>query len=262
MDKIVTASPKPKSRGIYLLPNLFTIGSLFAGFYAIVAGIKGFYEVAAISIFIAMLMDGVDGRIARLTNTTTAFGAELDSLTDLISFGLAPALVMYIWALSSMGKVGWLAAFIYTVGAALRLARFNTQLGKTDKRYFQGLSSTLAGGFMASVIWLSIDFGINPHEFSILLTIFTALIGILMVSNIRYRSFKDVDLKNHVPFVVILIAVLVIVLISVEPSIVLFAIFFLYVCSGPIETIWSLHKKKRLRKQLSKEEPQKPSMQK
>lgn len=259
MENIATESPKSKGRGIYLLPNLFTIGSLFAGFYAIVSGIKGSYEAAAISIFIAMVMDGLDGRVARLTNTVTAFGAELDSLTDLVSFGLAPALVMYSWALSDLGKIGWLAAFIYTVGAALRLARFNTQLGKVDKRYFQGLSSTLAGGFMASVIWLGIDLQINPHSINILLTVFTIVLGILMVSNIRYNSFKDFDLKNHVPFVVILITVLVIVLISVEPSMVLFALFFLYVCSGPIATIWGLHKKKKVRKQTMKEGSQKTS---
>jgi len=242
-----------KQRGIYLLPNLLSITSLFAGFYAIVAALKGIYDTAAISIFIAMIMDGLDGRIARLTNTVTVFGAELDSLIDMVSFGVAPALVMYSWALSSLGKIGWLAAFIYVAAGALRLARFNTQIGKSDKRYFQGLSITLSAGLMASVIWLGRDLEILPHNFSILLATLTTLLGVLMVSNIRYRSFKDTDLRNHVSFVVMLIIVVILVLISIDPSKFLFAVFFLYACSGPITTIWELRKKRKARKTLQRQ---------
>lgn len=238
-----------KSRGIYLLPNLFTIGSLFAGFYAIVAALKGIYDTAAISIFIALIMDGLDGRVARLTNTVTAFGAELDSLADMVSFGIAPALVIYSWALSSLGKIGWLAAFIYTAATALRLARFNTQLGIVDKRYFQGLSSTMSAAVIASAVWLGRDLEIPPHSYSVLLAILTTLTGILMVSNIRYLSFKDADLKNHVPFVVLLAAVVVVVLISIDPAKVLFAVCFIYACSGPVATIWGLYRHKKARKQ-------------
>lgn len=237
-----------KKFGIYLLPNLFTISSLFAGFYAIVAALKGIYDHAAISIFIAIIMDGLDGRVARLTNTVTAFGAQLDSLTDLVSFGVAPALVMYSWALTNLGKPGWLAAFIYTVSTALRLARFNTQLPKADKHYFQGLSSTAAAAVMASAIWLCRDLGIPPQSLNILLALLTAILGILMVSNIRYQSFKDADLKNHVPFVVMLIIVVIIVLISIDPAKVLFSACFIYACSGPATTIWRLRRHKKERK--------------
>lgn len=257
MDEAKETAINIKQRGIYLLPNLLTITSLFAGFYAIVTALKGNYDTAAISIFIAMIMDGLDGRVARLTNTVTAFGAELDSLVDMVSFGVAPALVMYSWGLSNLGKIGWLAAFVYVAAGALRLARFNTQLGKADKRYFQGLSITLSAGVMASVIWLGRDLEILPHNFSILLAILTALLGVLMVSNIRYRSFKDADLRNHVPFVVMLIIVVILVLISIDPSKFLFAIFFLYACSGPVATVWGLHKKRKARKILQQKETKK-----
>lgn len=238
------------SRGIYVLPNLLTVSSLFAGFYAIVAALKGFYTYAAISIFVAMVMDGLDGRVARMTNTMTKFGAELDSLTDMVSFGVAPAIVLYSWSLESLGKVGWLAAFIYVVAVALRLARFNTQIGKADKKYFQGISSTAGAGFMASIVWIGQDLDISPHALSILLAFITVITGALMVSNIRYSSFKDVDLKKHVSFVVMLIVVLAVVLISIEPAIVLFALFSLYLLSGPVGTVWGLHKRKQLRKKM------------
>jgi CDP-diacylglycerol---serine O-phosphatidyltransferase len=239
-----------RSRGIYLLPNLFTISSLFAGFYAIVAALKGYYDGAAISIFIAMLMDALDGRVARLTNTMTAFGAELDNLTDMVSFGIAPALVMYSWALSSLGKIGWLAAFIYTVATALRLARFLTQIGKTEKSHFQGLSSTASAGAMASIVWVSKDINLvvynNPVACMILAAV-TVFLGVLMVSNLRYRSFKEIDLMRNVRFVVILLLVVGIVLISVEPAKVLFVAFAAYALSGPVNTIWLLRKRKKER---------------
>lgn len=244
------------SRGIYLLPNILTIGSLFAGFYAIVSAFKGSYEFAAISIFVAMLLDGLDGRVARMTNTMSSFGAELDSLTDMVSFGVAPALVIYCWSLTNLGKLGWLAAFIYAVAVALRLARFNTQIGKGDKKYFQGLSCTASAGVIAGVIWVGQDLTLAPRALSIILALLTVTLGALMVSNIRYRSFKDIDFKNHVPFVVILFIVLAIVLISIDPAEALFAIFFLYALSGPIETIWGLRQRRKLRRQLLMKKPQ------
>ena len=151
-----------RKRGIYLLPNLFTTAALFSGFYAVLAGINGKFEHAAIAIFVAMVMDGLDGRVARLTNTQTAFGAEYDSLSDMVAFGLAPSLVMYVWSLSGLGKLGWLAAFVYTAGAALRLARFNTQVGTADKRYFQGLPSPAAAAVISGSVWVAVDYGLSP----------------------------------------------------------------------------------------------------
>lgn len=233
-------------RGIYILPNLFTIAALFAGFYAIIAAIRSEYDVAAITIFIAMLMDSLDGRVARITNTQTEFGAQLDSLSDMVSFGIAPALVMYNWILLNLGKIGWLIAFIYAVAVALRLARFNTQIGKIDKRYFQGLACTPAAGVMAGLIWIGSDFNLYTNFIAILAGILSIIIASLMVSNIRFRSFKDFDLKNNVSFVKILTMVMVIVLVAIDPPITLFTAFFLYAISAPLINLWELRKKKRL----------------
>jgi len=238
---------KRRRRGIYLLPNLFTTACLFAGFYAIVAAIGGRFEPAAIAIFVAMIMDGLDGRVARLTNTQSAFGAEYDSLADMISFGLAPALVMYVWSLSSLGKLGWLAAFVYTAGTALRLARFNTQVGRADKRYFQGLASPAAAAVMAGLIWIGHDYELDGRLIAIVAFIVTTLMGVLMVSNVRYRSFKDLDLKGRVPFVAILVVVLVFVLISIDPPQILFTIFALYALSGPVITLVTLRRRRAMR---------------
>ncbi|MDH5731649.1 MAG: CDP-diacylglycerol--serine O-phosphatidyltransferase, partial [Gammaproteobacteria bacterium] len=171
---------KPK-RGIYLLPNLFTTGALFSGFYAVISAISGHYEAAAVAIFIAMVLDGLDGRIARLTNTATEFGVQYDSLADMISFGLAPALVVYLWALQDLGKLGWLAAFIYTAGAALRLARFNTQVEVADKRFFQGLPSPSAAALMASTVWMGVDYSIEGKNFIALALLISIICGVLMV---------------------------------------------------------------------------------
>jgi CDP-diacylglycerol---serine O-phosphatidyltransferase len=242
-----------RRRGIYLLPNLLTVSALLAGFYAIVLALVGKYDEAAIAVFVAMLFDGLDGKVARLTSTSTAFGAELDSLSDMVSFGLAPSLIMYMWALSGLGKIGWIAAFIYVVATALRLARFNTQIGTADKRYFQGLPSTASGGVIVGIVWLGFDLGLDPHKFALLSAIFTILVGVLMVSNIRYNSFKEVNFRDHVPFVVILVTVLILILVSIDPAKVLFAIFFLYACSGPISTILEVRRKKKLRKASLKE---------
>jgi CDP-diacylglycerol--serine O-phosphatidyltransferase len=238
---------KPR-RGIYLLPNLFTTACLFAGFYSIVAAMNGRFEAAAIAIFIAMIMDGLDGRVARLTNTQSAFGAEYDSLADMVSFGLAPALVVYVWLLSDLGKPGWLAAFVYTAGTALRLARFNTQVGRADKRYFQGLASPAAAAVIAGMVWVGQDYDLDGRKIAMLAAVITTLLGVFMVSNVRYRSFKDLDLRGRVPFVAILVVVLVFVLISIDPPQILFAGFSLYALSGPVVTLITLRRRRAERK--------------
>ncbi|MES9855272.1 MAG: CDP-diacylglycerol--serine O-phosphatidyltransferase [Sedimenticola sp.] len=227
---------KPR-RGIYLLPNLFTTAALFCGFYAILGAIGGEFENAAIAIFVAMILDGLDGRVARMTHTQTAFGAEYDSLSDMVSFGLAPALVMYVWSLNSLGKLGWLAAFIYTAGAALRLARFNTQLGTADKRYFQGIPSPAAAAMMAGTVWVSEEFGIGGDDISIITGILAVTTGLLMVSNIRYNSFKEVDFRGKVPFFSMVVVMLAFSVLYIQPPLVLFLVFLAYAISGPVLTL-------------------------
>lgn len=239
---------KPRRRGIYLLPNLFTTAALFSGFYAIVAAIHNRFEAAAIAIFIAMILDGLDGRVARLTNTQSDFGTEYDSLSDVICFGLAPALVMYEWSLSTLGKLGWLAAFIYTTATALRLARFNTQVGKADKAYFQGLASPAAAAVLAGFVWVGDDYQLGGTLMAPLGLVITLAAGALMVSNIRYRSFKDLNFKERVPFVTILSVVLVFALISIDPPRVLFGVFLLYLISGPTLTLIQLRQKRATRR--------------
>jgi CDP-diacylglycerol---serine O-phosphatidyltransferase len=236
-----------RARGIYLLPNLFTLSALFAGFYAIVAAMKGIFEHAAIAIFVAMLMDSLDGRVARLTNTQTPFGAQLDSLSDMVSFGIAPALVIYSFALNYIGKLGWLAAFFYTAAVALRLARFNTRISSNDKRYFQGLASPSGAGIIAGLVWVCAEYHITGFFIRVEAFILTPLVGLLMVSNIRYRSFKDLDLKNNVSFMVILFIVFGLVLISIDPPDILFAAFLVYGLSGPVTRIWHSYRKRRLK---------------
>ena len=242
--------PAHRRRGVYLLPNLFTTAALFAGFYAIVAAMNGRFEQAAIAIFVAMLLDGIDGRVARATNTQSEFGAEYDSLSDMVSFGLAPALVMYEWSFSSMvnlgwqwGKMGWLAAFIYTACAALRLARFNTQVGVADKRFFQGLPSPSAAAVVAGMVWVCFDANIKGPEVAIPAVILTTIAGILMVSNVLYYSFKEINFKDKVPFVSIVVFVLILALASIDLPKVLFGVFIIYIASGPVLSIF-----RRLRK--------------
>ncbi len=252
---------RQRRRGIYLLPNLFTTAALFCGFYAIVAAMRNQFEPAAIAIFVAMLLDGIDGRVARLTNTQTDFGAEYDSLADMVSFGLAPALVMYQWALGDLGKLGWLGAFIYTAGAALRLARFNTQVGIADKRYFQGLASPSAAAIVSGLVWTGETLGFGGAGAAAATFAVTVLAGLLMVSNIRYYSFKGINLRDKVPFVAILLAVLVIVLVSVNPPLVLFGAFLAYTLSGPILTLVHLRRRRaerRAAKQASKQDLENP----
>jgi len=244
---MVTEEKKQKS-GIYLLPNLFTTAGLFAGFYAVVAAIRGDFESAAIAIFIAMIMDGLDGRIARMTNTQSAFGAEYDSLADMVSFGLAPALVVYQWALLSMGKVGWMVAFIYAACGALRLARFNTQVGISDKRYFQGLPSPAAAACIAGWVWAGTNNGLSESVATGVALPLTFACGILMVSTLRYHSFKELDLRGKVPFVVMLVLVLVFALVATDPPLIFFAGFLIYAISGPILTLTKLKQHKSDRK--------------
>jgi len=251
---------KPRRRGIYLLPNLFTTAGLFAGFYAIVAAMSDNFEAAAIAIFVAMIMDGIDGRVARLTHTTSEFGVEYDSLSDMVCFGLAPSLVVFEWALRSMiehgwiwSKLGWLAAFVYTAGAALRLARFNTQVGNADKRYFQGLPSPSAAAVLAGLVWFSEDNGLDGSDMWVIGAILAAAMGLLMVSNVRYYSFKEIDFKNRVPFVALVAVILVFVVISSHPPSVLFFGFLVYVISGPVVTLYQIRQRRRQRRQQSSE---------
>ncbi len=238
-----------RRRGIYLLPNLFTTAGLFAGFYGIVSGMNSQFEAAAIAIFIAMVMDGLDGRIARLTNTQSDFGVEYDSLSDMISFGLAPSLIMYQWALSGMGKLGWLAAFVYTASTALRLARFNTQAGSDDKQFFQGLPSPAAAALLAGMIWLGeTQTFVDVTNLTILAFPVTVVAGILMVSNIRFYSLKQIDFKGRIPFVGILLLVLLFVFSASEPPLVLFSIALVYAISGPVMTLLLIRKHRASRK--------------
>jgi len=239
---------KPRRRGIYLLPNLFTTAALFAGFYAIVAAMGGRFEAAAVAIFVALVLDGADGRIARMTNTESAFGAEYDSLSDVISFGLAPALVAYEWSLQGLGKLGWIACFFYAAATALRLARFNTQLGTADKRYFQGLPCPSAAAVVAGLVWVSTDralAGADLMPATMAVMVFTA---VLMVSNVRFYSFKELDLRGRVPFVSILVVLLLFVLVSTDPPLVLFLGFLLYAVSGPALTLLHIRRRRQERR--------------
>jgi CDP-diacylglycerol--serine O-phosphatidyltransferase len=221
-----------RRRGIYLLPNLFTTLNLFAGFYAIVQGMNHEFEKAAIAIFIAMVLDSLDGRVARMTRTQSAFGAEYDSLTDMVSFGAAPALVMYEWALRDMGRLGWIAAFVYCVGAALRLARFNTQLSVADKRWFTGLPSPAAAALVGGMIWVFNDYHVKGGEVKWFAAAITIYAGVTMVSNVKFYSGKDINLRRAVPFSVVLAIVVALLAITIEPPIVLWGVMLAYGVSG------------------------------
>ncbi|SMB26337.1 CDP-diacylglycerol-serine O-phosphatidyltransferase [Sterolibacterium denitrificans] len=231
-------NPELRRRGIYLLPNLFTTGALFAGFYAIVQAMNGRYEYSAIAIFVAMVLDGLDGRVARMTHTQSAFGAEYDSLSDMVSFGAAPSLVIYEWALKDMGKLGWVAAFIYCAGAALRLARFNTNIDIIDKRYFQGLPSPAAAALIAGLIWVLHNLGYSGNDARWYACILTIFAGVTMVSNIPYWSGKDINLRRSVPFIVIVAIMLAFALISSYPEGMMFALFLGYALSGYVLAGW------------------------
>src|SRR5690242_5719012 len=255
----------PRHRGIYLLPNLFTTAAMFAGYYAVVASIGHRFTEAAIAVFVAALLDGMDGRVARLTGTQSEFGVQYDSLSDLVSFGLAPSLVMYTWSLQYLrdygpvwSKVGWCAAFLYAACAALRLARFNTQVGVADKRYFQGLASPAAAGLCMSFVWSMENLGIEGQWLCFFTPFLTVIAGLLMVSRVRYFSFKAWPRGDRVPFVWIVLAVLLIVALVLNTAAVLLIIAVLYVLSGPVMTLWGLRSRlsrRRLRAQRRQSPP-------
>ncbi len=231
-----------KRKGIYLLPNLLTTAGVFSGFFAVVSSMNGRFEAAAVAIFVAMIFDGLDGRVARMTNTQSDFGAEYDSMADMVSFGVAPALVAYNWGLTELGKLGWLAAFIYVAGAALRLARFNTQVGIADKRFFQGLASPAAAAVVSGLVWVGVEYDAVGTDYGFIVAAVTGLAGLLMVSNFKYNSFKEVNWHGKVPFVGLLIVLLIFVVVATEPALVLFLVFALYALAGPINTFRTVEK--------------------
>lgn len=243
-------APKtPRSRHIYLLPNLLTTCGMFAGFYAILAAASGRFEAASIAIFIAAVFDGIDGRVARLTGTSSEFGVQYDSLADLVSFGMAPSLVMYHWALSTMkldgtllGKVGWAAAFLYTACAALRLARFNTQVGSVDKRWFIGLNSPSSAGMMMSFVWAMNEFGWQGQELRYFALAITVSCALLMVSRFKYTSFKGSgqpkEREDRIPFASALLVVAILVALFIDPPRVLLLMAVTYALSGPAYWFW------------------------
>ena len=232
----VDAPPRPRRKGIYILPNLFTLGALFGGFYAVVMAMNSRFEMAAYGIFTAALLDTLDGRVARMTNTQSAFGEQMDSLSDMVCFGAAPALIVYEWALKGLGKAGWIAAFVYCACAMLRLARFNTNIGIVDKRFFQGLPSPAAAALLVGFIWVMDDAGytlVNRIEWLSWSAFGLSLYaGLTMVTNVPFYSFKDVSFKRSVPFIVIVAIALGIAVVNIHPPIVLFAVFCVYGVSG------------------------------
>lgn len=240
---------RPRNRGIYLLPNAFTTANLFCGFFAIVQSMNQRFEIAAIAIFFALVMDGMDGRVARMTNTQSAFGEQYDSLTDMVSFGVAPALIAYEWVLKDLGKWGWLAAFIYCAGAALRLARFNTNIAVVDKRFFQGLPSPAAASLIAGFVWLAVDNKLPVQDLALpwVMFVLTIYAGITMVSNALFYSGKALDVRYRAPFGVMILVILGFVLISSDPPVALFGLFVAYALSGYVFWVWQkifLRKKK------------------
>lgn len=240
VEEHLPEKPRLRSKGIYLLPNAFTTAALFSGFFAIVNAMNDQFQVAAIAIFASLVLDGMDGRVARMTNTQSAFGEQYDSLADMVSFGVAPALVAYEWALKDLGKWGWLAAFTYCAGAALRLARFNVNTGVVDKKFFQGLPSPAAGSLIAGFIWLADDNKIPVRDSAIpWITFFIAVYaGLTMVSNARFYSGKALDVRYRVPFGVMVLLILTFVLISSNPPLTLFGLFVVYSVSGYVIWAW------------------------
>jgi len=253
------SAQKRRSKSIYLLPNLFTTAALFAGFYAVIAAINNRFEHAAIAVLVAMVLDGLDGRIARMTNTSSEFGAEYDSMSDMVSFGVAPALIMYEWSLHNIarqgfGQVGWVVAFLFAACAALRLARFNVQIGSVDKKFFIGLASPAAAAVMVCTVWVFHDSGFTGSQLTSLTLVITIASALLMVSNFRYYSFKDLGANKRVPFFFLLGLVLVFVFTSIDPPKFMFAGFIAYALSGPVFEGW-----RRVRKKKRSEQPGPPA---
>ena len=238
---------RPRRKGIYILPNLFTVAALFGGFYAIVMAMNGRFDLAAIGVFCAMVLDSLDGRVARMTNTQSAFGEQMDSLSDMVSFGAAPALITYEWALKGLGKWGWVAAFVYCSCAALRLARFNTNIAVVDKRFFQGLPSPAAAGLVMGMIWVVTDMGESARSLPWMVWLafaVTLYAGLTMVTNIPFYSFKDVNFRRTVPFIAVVAIALGLAVITIHPPIVLFGIFVVYGVSGYGVYVWKRMKGK------------------
>ena len=251
-EEIVSEGGKQvRRRGVYLLPNLLTLGALFAGFYAVIAGMSGNFNEAGWAILIAGVLDGLDGRIARLTRSQSAFGAEFDSLSDMVSFGMAPALIMFSWAFEPLGRVGWAASFFYMACAALRLARFNVQLGTVDKRFFMGLQSPVAAGLITFIPWVGYKYEVEvtalvayPAAAMMVLT------GLLMISNYRYFSFKVLNVKGTVPYIVLLLTLALLVVVAQNPQELLLAICVIYAASGP--AVWFYRKRDLLTGRLAR----------
>jgi CDP-diacylglycerol--serine O-phosphatidyltransferase len=223
---------RKRRKGIYILPNLFTLAALFGGFYAVVMAMNGRFDLAAVGVFCAMVLDSLDGRVARMTNTQSAFGEQMDSLSDMVSFGAAPALIAYEWALKGLGRWGWIAAFVYCACAALRLARFNVNTAVVDKRFFQGLPSPAAAALVAGFIWLMTEYEIKPYEVVWPMFALSLYAGLTMVTNVPFYSFKDIQMKKSVPFAVIVLIALGIAVINIHPPVVIFSIFVIYGISG------------------------------
>lgn len=242
VEEVSEGGKKVRHKGIYLLPNLFTTGALFSGFYAIVVSMSGQFEAAAIAILAAMILDGLDGRVARLTNTTSSFGLQYDSLADMVSFGVAPAIVALNWGLLSLDKLAWAASFAYVACAALRLARFNTQTEFTDKRFFIGLASPAAAAVIAAIVWLWHDVEVSS-SLAVPMAIGMVFLGLMMVSNFKYNSFKGIDFKGRVPFIAMLAVIFFFVVIASNPPVMLLIIVLSYSLSGPIMWLVSLLRK-------------------
>lgn len=239
----VEAAPK-RMKGIYMLPNMITLAALFGGFYAVVMAMNGRFDLATVGIFAAMVLDSLDGRVARMTKTQSAFGEQMDSLSDMVSFGAAPALIAYEWALKDLGRWGWIAAFVFCACAALRLARFNVNTGVVDKRFFQGLPSPAAAALVAGLIWLATDAGYVGADLTWLMFAITLYAGLTMVTNVPFYSFKDLSIKRSVPFTALVLVALGIAIINIHPPVVLFALFLGYGASGYVVYGWRKYKGK------------------
>ncbi|TFZ04725.1 CDP-diacylglycerol--serine O-phosphatidyltransferase [Ramlibacter rhizophilus] len=229
---------RKRRKGIYILPNLFTLAGLFGGFFAVVMAMNNRFDLAAAGVFGAMVLDSLDGRVARMTNTQSAFGEQMDSLADMVSFGAAPALIAYVWSLQALGRWGWIAAFVYCACAALRLARFNVNTGVVDKRWFQGLPSPAAAALVTGFIWLMNDYGVNRLEAAWVMFAIALYAGLTMVTNVPFYSFKTISMKRSVPFAAIVLIALAIAVINIDPPVVLFALFVIYGLSGYCVYAW------------------------
>ena len=252
MSEQSTSRSESMRKGIYILPNLFTTGSLFAGFYSMVAGVSGDYRTAAIWILFALVCDGLDGKVARATGTTSKFGVEYDSLADLVAFGVAPGLLMYFWALKPFGRLGWLAAFLFVVCGALRLARFNVQVETVESKRFIGLPIPAAASTVSATVLFFHHMGWPSSYKKLAIIVLIYLLAFLMVSSVKYYSFKDPELIKKQPFGFLVLAVLLLIVIAAEPAIMMFVLFISYVLSGPIAFVITWPRRRRLEKALHK----------